>query len=70
MTEKSPYQLVEEIIDLVDSHGFTTEDVANVEALKCALNDLIHENQVQQYSEWWETFHAGQDIMEGYSGPF
>lgn len=61
MTDKSPNQLVEDIIDLMDSHGFTTEHPDNVEALKDALSDLIYNHSTQEYSEWCETYHCGID---------
>ena len=69
MKDKSPNQLVDEIIELIDRHGFTTEDLSNVTELKCSLNDLIYENQTQKYPEWWEDRSESAGEI-GYYGPF
>lgn len=68
MTQKSPYQLVEDILELVDRHGFTTDNLDNVESLRLALDDLIYAKTAGGCGEWWETYHGGMDT--NYEPPF
>ena len=69
----STLQIVDKIIDLVDEHGFTTDQIGNVISLTMALDDLIHQHYSEIQSnnitdqEWWENTHNN---LDNHVGPF
>lgn len=47
-------KLINEVLDLIDKHGFTTDVIGNVTSLKMDLEDLFYNNQKSNNIEWWE----------------
>lgn len=47
-------KLINEVLDLIDKHGFTTDVIGNVTSLKMDLEDLFYNNQKSNNMEWWE----------------